>query len=191
MPIAIGFDHTDHDSTLGTVDRSTCVVAQGLQIDPGPGGSLFRGVSHRVLRYSRASREMSGGTLKPTGRSFERESAATVGLVGYVGHESRVSKDPGARPRLNPMSASSSDSPPHSSSSAGSPAEAVLNVEVNGERRALPAPSSVSTLLEILELAGKRVAVAVNRAVVVRSRYAEVELAEGDRIEILEAVGGG
>jgi sulfur carrier protein len=89
------------------------------------------------------------------------------------------------------MSASSSDSSPPSSSSAGSLAEAVLNVEVNGEGRALPAPSSVSTLLEILELAGKRVAVAVNRAVVVRSRYAEVELAEGDRIEILEAVGGG
>jgi sulfur carrier protein len=49
----------------------------------------------------------------------------------------------------------------------------------------------VAALLETLELAGKRVAVAVNRSVVVRSRYAEFELAEGDRIEILEAVGGG
>jgi sulfur carrier protein len=66
-----------------------------------------------------------------------------------------------------------------------------VNVEVNGERRALPAPSSVSALLEVLGLAGKRVAVAVNRTVVVRSRYADAALAEGDRIEILEAVGGG
>ncbi|HEB89108.1 MAG TPA: sulfur carrier protein ThiS, partial [Deltaproteobacteria bacterium] len=39
--------------------------------------------------------------------------------------------------------------------------------------------------------AGRRVAVAVNRQVVVRSRYDETELSEGDRIEILEAVGGG
>jgi len=66
-----------------------------------------------------------------------------------------------------------------------------VNVEVNGECRALPAPSSVSTLLEVLGLAGKRVAVAVNRTVVVRSRYADAALAEGDSIEILEAVGGG
>jgi len=43
----------------------------------------------------------------------------------------------------------------------------------------------------VLGLAGKRVAVAVNRTVVVRSRYADAALAEGDSIEILEAVGGG
>lgn len=89
------------------------------------------------------------------------------------------------------MSASSSDSSPPSSSNAGSPTGAIVHVEVNGEGRALPAASSVSTLLEVLGLSGKRVAVAVNRAVVVRSRYAEVALAEGDRVEILEAVGGG
>lgn len=62
---------------------------------------------------------------------------------------------------------------------------------VNGEPQALLAPYRVATLLETLELGGKRVAVAVNRKVIVRSQYSEVELAEGDRIEILEAVGGG
>ena len=41
------------------------------------------------------------------------------------------------------------------------------------------------------DLVGKRVAVAVNRDVVLRSHYREVELRDGDRIEILEAVGGG
>ncbi len=68
---------------------------------------------------------------------------------------------------------------------------AALNLEVNGEPRSLAGAHSVAELLEALQLGGKRVAVAVNRRVVVRSRYAEVELAEGDRIEILEAVGGG
>jgi sulfur carrier protein len=68
---------------------------------------------------------------------------------------------------------------------------AALELEVNGELRSLAGARSVAELLETLELGGKRVAVAVNRSVVVRSRYAEVELAEGDRIEILEAVGGG
>ncbi|MEE8166179.1 MAG: sulfur carrier protein ThiS [Myxococcota bacterium] len=66
-----------------------------------------------------------------------------------------------------------------------------MNLEVNGEPRSLAGAHSVAELLEALQLGGKRVAVAVNRSVVVRSRYAEVELAEGDRIEILEAVGGG
>ena len=53
------------------------------------------------------------------------------------------------------------------------------------------AAATVAELLEGLDLGGKRVAVAVNRDVVIRSRYAEHRLAEGDRIEILEAVGGG
>lgn len=70
-------------------------------------------------------------------------------------------------------------------------APAALNLIVNGESRSLPAPCSVADLLGALELGGKRVAVAVNRDVVVRSRYADVALAEDDHVEILEAVGGG
>ena len=38
---------------------------------------------------------------------------------------------------------------------------------------------------------GRRVAVAVNRDVVPRSLYGSVELSADDRVEILEAVGGG
>jgi sulfur carrier protein len=66
-----------------------------------------------------------------------------------------------------------------------------LVVEVNGDGHELPASSSVADLLGSLGLGGKRVAVAVNREVVVRSRYAQMGLSEGDRVEILEAVGGG
>ena len=66
-----------------------------------------------------------------------------------------------------------------------------LKLFVNGEAQRLAAPHTVANLLEALEMSGRRVAVAVNRSVVVRSRYADAELAEGDRVEILEAVGGG
>lgn len=66
-----------------------------------------------------------------------------------------------------------------------------LEVQVNGQPLQVAAPCTVAGLLEAVELAGKRVAVAVNRDVVIRSRYAEIELAAGDHIEILEAVGGG
>jgi len=72
-----------------------------------------------------------------------------------------------------------------------SAATSTIEVDVNGEAKRLAAASTVSDLLDGLDLGGKRVAVAVNRDVVIRSRYAEHRLAEGDRIEILEAVGGG
>ena len=71
----------------------------------------------------------------------------------------------------------------------GSPVE--LTLFVNGEPQTLMPPCSVADLLAALEMGGRRVAIAVNREVVVRSRYKEAELTDGDRIEILEAVGGG
>lgn len=62
---------------------------------------------------------------------------------------------------------------------------------VNGETRRVPVGSTLESLLRILGLAQPRIAVAVNREVVPRSAFASRELAAGDRIEILEAVGGG
>jgi sulfur carrier protein len=49
----------------------------------------------------------------------------------------------------------------------------------------------VSGLLALLGMAERRLAVARNRSVVPRSRYGSEPLAPGDRVEILEAVGGG
>ena len=65
------------------------------------------------------------------------------------------------------------------------------DVVVNGEPTSLPADSTVAELLARLELGGRKVAVAINRNVVPRSSYAATTLDHGDRIEILEAVGGG
>jgi sulfur carrier protein len=66
-----------------------------------------------------------------------------------------------------------------------------LPVTVNGEAESLPPGCSVAALVERLGLAGRKVAVAVNREVVPRSAFTSRHLAAGDRIEILEAVGGG
>ena len=68
---------------------------------------------------------------------------------------------------------------------------AVLSLFVNGDAREVPADASVRTLLGLLGLEGRRVAVAVNRTVVPRSAYDTQRLAAGDRVEVLEAVGGG
>jgi len=86
---------------------------------------------------------------------------------------------------------------PHESSDAmshpqqDSEAAAALALEVNGEATALTAGTTVAALIAALSLGDRKVAVAVNRDVVPRSRYDEFELNSGDRVEILEAVGGG
>ena len=64
-------------------------------------------------------------------------------------------------------------------------------VFVNGDSTPDVPGCTIDGLLETLGLAGRRVAVAVNRQVVARSRHGAVVLAADDRVEILEAVGGG
>lgn len=71
------------------------------------------------------------------------------------------------------------------------PALATVGVTVNGEACRTPAGSRVTDLIAQLGLAGRRVAVAIGREVVPRSEHATRRLCEGDRVEIIEAVGGG
>ncbi|AXK37954.1 sulfur carrier protein ThiS [Crenobacter cavernae] len=64
-------------------------------------------------------------------------------------------------------------------------------VLVNGEQTELAARTSVRDLLEKMDLLERRVAVERNGGIVPRSRHGETWLIEGDRIEIIVAVGGG
>ncbi len=66
-----------------------------------------------------------------------------------------------------------------------------LRLLLNGEPRELPAGADVSALLETEGLATRRVAVEVNGDIVPRSRHAGHRLADGDRVEIVHALGGG
>lgn len=66
-----------------------------------------------------------------------------------------------------------------------------MNLQINGEVQAQSAPCSVAQLVERLQLAGKRLAVERNGDIVPRSHYAETWLAEGDQLEIVQAIGGG
>lgn len=49
----------------------------------------------------------------------------------------------------------------------------------------------ISDLTHALGLAGQRFAVEVNRSIVPRSLHAEHLLLPGDRVEIIQAIGGG
>lgn len=67
----------------------------------------------------------------------------------------------------------------------------MIAITVNGERREFNAPLNCAELLARLKLAGKRVALERNGEIVPRSRYGDETLANGDRLEIVVAVGGG
>jgi len=66
-----------------------------------------------------------------------------------------------------------------------------MEITVNGERREVPDGTSVQALLKGLSLTGRRIAVEVNEDIIPRSRHAEHRLGDGDRVEIIHAIGGG
>jgi sulfur carrier protein len=66
-----------------------------------------------------------------------------------------------------------------------------MTISVNGEAREVRDGDSIAAVLEQLGLAGRRVAVAVNREVVPRASHDQHALAEGDKVEIVQAVQGG
>ncbi|EMP55077.1 sulfur carrier protein ThiS [Marinobacter santoriniensis NKSG1] len=66
-----------------------------------------------------------------------------------------------------------------------------MQVNVNGDAMQLPDGATVSILIEHLALSGKRLAVEVNEDIVPRSRHAEFQLNDGDRVEVVHAIGGG
>ena len=66
-----------------------------------------------------------------------------------------------------------------------------MRIELNGEAHVIADGATVASLLERLALAGSRLAVEVNEEVVPRGRHAEHALADGDRVEIVHAIGGG
>ena len=66
-----------------------------------------------------------------------------------------------------------------------------MKITVNGNEQICAHNALISDLLVQLELVGRRVAVERNGEIVPRGRHAEALLVEGDRLEIVVAVGGG
>jgi len=67
----------------------------------------------------------------------------------------------------------------------------VITLSINGAKRQFPAAISVAELIEILSYTGKRIALERNGEIVPRSSFHSQQLADGDRLEVVIAVGGG
>ncbi len=66
-----------------------------------------------------------------------------------------------------------------------------MKILVNGEAMELAEQSTVQELLARLEMTQGRVAVEVNADIVPRSLHQQHLLNDGDRVEIVHAIGGG
>jgi len=66
-----------------------------------------------------------------------------------------------------------------------------MNITLNGTNRSFERTMTVGDLLIELGATGKRVAVEVNEEIVPRSMHGQYELKNDDRVEVVQAIGGG
>lgn len=66
-----------------------------------------------------------------------------------------------------------------------------MDIIVNGNTHSVPEDYTAAQLVEALALGGRRIAMEVNEEIVPRSQYPHHRFTQGDRIEIVHAVGGG
>lgn len=67
----------------------------------------------------------------------------------------------------------------------------MIEIELNGAPHVVAAQSNLQQLIDGLSLSGQALAVAVNREVVPRGRWADRLLRASDRVEVVRAIGGG
>lgn len=66
-----------------------------------------------------------------------------------------------------------------------------MKIELNGDARAFDQATTLEALLVLEGLVERRVAVEVNGDIIPRGRHGTHVLQEGDRVEIVHALGGG
>ncbi len=66
-----------------------------------------------------------------------------------------------------------------------------MQIYLNGEEKEFSDNMTMSELVQQLDLGGQRFAIEVNKDLVPRSSFDQHRLQPGDRVEIVQAIGGG
>ncbi len=67
----------------------------------------------------------------------------------------------------------------------------MINIILNGENQQIDNSISITQLLQSLDMSNKRLAVEVNQQIVSRSHFSTQILQANDKVEIVQAIGGG
>lgn len=66
-----------------------------------------------------------------------------------------------------------------------------MKLIINGQERSFEVGINVSQLIEQLNIKSEKVAIERNLEIVPRANYSETQLSDGDKIEIVQFIGGG
>ena len=69
--------------------------------------------------------------------------------------------------------------------------EKSIRVKLNGKDREIQPGLSIHRLVESLDLNPQLIVVELNREILARERLEEIEVSEGDQVELVHFVGGG
>ena len=67
----------------------------------------------------------------------------------------------------------------------------IIQVQVNGKEREVQSGLSVHQLVESFDLDPKLIVVELNRKILSRDQFGDVQISEGDAVELVHFVGGG
>ena len=67
----------------------------------------------------------------------------------------------------------------------------MITITLNGKNTQIARNSSVDQLLASMDLSGKRIAIEINQEIIPRGDFSSHFLAEQDKVEIVQAIGGG
>ncbi|HUX90290.1 MAG TPA: sulfur carrier protein ThiS [Gallionellaceae bacterium] len=67
----------------------------------------------------------------------------------------------------------------------------MISVSINGTVHHFDTPISVAALIEYMQIGNKRIAIERNGEIVPRGQFNQQMLADGDKLEVVVAVGGG
>ena len=66
-----------------------------------------------------------------------------------------------------------------------------IKIFINGDLKKFPQETNIVSVLEFLNISSKHIAIEINENLVFRSDWQETNLKDGDKVEIVKAIGGG
>ena len=66
-----------------------------------------------------------------------------------------------------------------------------IKIYVNGDLKKFPLKINIISILESLNISSKHIAIEINEILVFRSDWEKTNLKDGDKVEIVKAIGGG
>ena len=66
-----------------------------------------------------------------------------------------------------------------------------IKIFINGDLKKFPKEINIVSVLETLNISSKHIAIEINESLIFRSDWEKTNLKNGDKVEIVKAIGGG